>query len=697
MTIRHDWTLEEISDIYHLPLIELVHRAQLVHRQHHDPLKVQKCTLLSIKTGGCPEDCAYCPQAARYHTDVESEKLMSVPDVLARARHAKENGSTRFCMGAAWREIKDNQQFERVLEMVRGVKSLDMEVCCTLGMLRPEQAQRLKEAGLHAYNHNIDTSEDYYGEIIGTRNFGDRLQTLAAVREAGISVCTGGIIGLGETEQDRLAFLRQLAQFQPHPESVPINALVPVEGTPLENQPVIEPLLLVRVIATARILMPLARLRLSAGRLQLSDEAQMLCFMAGANSIFAGDKLLTTPNPEADRDEATFAAVGVEPMPAGGLMMVGVLPDRIERRLKKLRRKNRFRELAPSQGIDISSNDYLGLANHPSIRNAIIQALGDDVPLGSGGSRLLRGNTPWHMQLEERLAQFKQAEAALIFNSGFEANVGVLSTLCRPGDLVFADQLVHASMIDGLRQSSVDYRLFPHNDMQALHKMLQENTTARARFILVESLYSMDGDRAPLVQLAELSQNFSAHLIVDEAHATGIFGPRGSGLLEEAGLVNVPLVTVHTCGKAWGSFGAFVSCSKMVKDYLINHCRPFIFTTALPPILLIQWLAVMDVLEQEPWRREKVLQHAARLRHAMRDLTPLDGDNAPIVPIILGDEVRALAAAAHLQSQGFDVRAIRPPSVPLGTSRLRIALNANLKDSDMDRLIQACRAILLPD
>lgn len=318
MTTRHNWTLDEIKDIYHLPLIELVHRAHMVHRRNHDPLKVQKCTLLSIKTGGCPEDCAYCPQAARYQTDVESEKLMSVPDVLARARHAKQQGSTRFCMGAAWREIKNNSQFESVLQMVRGVKSLDMEVCCTLGMLTPEQAERLKEAGLHAYNHNIDTSEDYYGEIIGTRNFSDRLRTLAAVRDAGLSVCTGGIIGMGETEADRISFLRQLARFEPHPESVPINALVPVEGTPLEDQKSIDPLLLVRVIATARIMLPTTRLRLSAGRLELTDEAQMLCFMAGANSIFSGDKLLTTPNPESNRDSATFAAVGVEPMPAGG-------------------------------------------------------------------------------------------------------------------------------------------------------------------------------------------------------------------------------------------------------------------------------------------------------------------------------------------------------------------------------------------
>lgn len=376
--------------------------------------------------------------------------------------------------------------------------------------------------------------------------------------------------------------------------------------------------------------------------------------------------------------------------------MGSVLPNRIQRRLAKLRRKNRFRELASSSGIDFTSNDYLGLANHPAIRRALVKALENGIPLGSGGSRLLRGNTPWHMQLETRLAEFKRCEAALIFNSGFEANVGVISTLCRPGDMVFADRLVHASMVDGLRQSKVATSFFPHNDMRALAQLLETTPTSGARFIVVESLYSMDGDCAPLAELADLANTHQAYLIVDEAHATGLFGERGSGLLEAANLTDAPIATVHTCGKAWGSFGAFVSCSQAVKEYLVNHSRSFIFTTALPPLLLVQWLAVLDVLEQEPWRRERVLNHAARLREAISEFTPLEPTTTPIVPIILGEEARTLAAAAQLQSQGFDVRAIRPPSVPLGTSRLRIALNANLEDAQLDRLIQACRSILLP-
>lgn len=314
--IRSDWTLEEISQIYDLPLLELVFRAQVVHREHFDPLEVQKCTLLSIKTGGCSEDCAYCPQAARYHTGVEAQKLLPVNDVLDKAREARDSGSTRFCMGAAWREVRGGKQFDQVLEMVRGVRDMGMEVCCTLGMLDADQAKQLKEAGCYAYNHNIDTSENFYSEIIHTRDFQDRINTLSHVRDAGITVCTGGIIGLGETKKDRLEFLQRLSQFDPHPESVPINALVPVEGTPLEDQPTVDPLLLVRTIATARILMPKSRVRLSAGRLSLSKEAQMLCFMAGANSIFAGDKLLTTPNPDVCSDEEMFQAIGVNAMEA---------------------------------------------------------------------------------------------------------------------------------------------------------------------------------------------------------------------------------------------------------------------------------------------------------------------------------------------------------------------------------------------
>lgn len=313
MIIRNDWTREEISEIYNTPIMDLVYRAATVHRAYHDPNEVQVCTLLSVKTGGCPEDCAYCPQAARYHTDVKVEKLMDVDVVLDSAKQAKENGSTRFCMGAAWREVRDNRDFDKVLEMVKGVNGMGMEVCCTLGMLSEEQAEKLKDAGLYAYNHNLDTSEEHYDEIISTRTYDDRLDTLNNVRKAKISVCSGGIIGMGESHNDRVGMLHTLATLEEHPESVPVNALVPVEGTPLEDQPRVSIWEMIRMIATARIIMPNAMVRLSAGRVKMNIEEQALCFLAGANSIFAGDKLLTTPNPEEDMDKQMFQTLNLKP------------------------------------------------------------------------------------------------------------------------------------------------------------------------------------------------------------------------------------------------------------------------------------------------------------------------------------------------------------------------------------------------
>jgi biotin synthase len=315
-SIRNDWTLQEVKNIYNTPVLELIYNAATVHKQYNDTAEVQVCTLLSIKTGGCPEDCAYCPQAARYNTDVNVQALMKKDEVLAYAQKAKNAGSTRFCMGAAWREVRDNKDFDRVLEMVKGVNEMGMEVCCTLGMLSEPQAQKLANAGLYAYNHNLDTSQDYYSEIITTRTYNDRLQTLDHVRKAGVTVCCGGIIGLGETHEDRIKMLHTLATMPMHPESVPVNALVRIKGTPLENSPKVDIWDMIRMIATARLLMPGTMVRLSAGRNEMSIAEQALCFMAGANSIFAGDKLLTTPNPSFDEDNTMFALLGLKPREA---------------------------------------------------------------------------------------------------------------------------------------------------------------------------------------------------------------------------------------------------------------------------------------------------------------------------------------------------------------------------------------------
>jgi biotin synthase len=313
-SVRQDWSTAEVAEIYHTPLPELIFRAQTVHRAHHDVERVQTCQLISIKTGGCPEDCAYCPQSAHYDAGVGRQSLLDPQHVIEVARDAAARGVTRFCMGAAWRQAPEGREFENVLEMVRGVSRLGLEVCCTLGMLTEEQARKLKGAGLSAYNHNLDTSPEFYGSIITTRVYNERLKTLAAVRSAGITVCCGGILGMGEAEADRIGLLQQLATLTPHPESVPINMLVRVEGTPLASVPPLDPLEMVRAIATARILMPASRVRLAAGRKQLSQEAVTLCFLAGANSIFVGDKLLTTPNPGADEDELLLQTLGLKPL-----------------------------------------------------------------------------------------------------------------------------------------------------------------------------------------------------------------------------------------------------------------------------------------------------------------------------------------------------------------------------------------------
>ena len=311
---KHNWTISEINSLYHLPFLELVRAAQDIHLIHFKLGKIQVSSLISIKTGGCPEDCSYCPQAARYQTDIDKHALMKADQVMEHALRAKAQGASRVCLGAAWREVKDGPDFDRVVDMVKLISNEGLQVCCTLGMMNENQALRLKDAGLYAYNHNIDTSEEHYSNIISTRSYSDRLRTIDNIRKAGVSVCSGGILGLGETLEDRLKMLQNLSAMNPHPESVPINTLVPVKGTPLENQEAVDVEDLVRMIATARIMMPTSFIRLSAGRLGRSLSEQTLCFMAGANSIFSGEKLLTTKNPTDDVDERMFTRLGLKKM-----------------------------------------------------------------------------------------------------------------------------------------------------------------------------------------------------------------------------------------------------------------------------------------------------------------------------------------------------------------------------------------------
>ena len=340
-------TKESLLELYKKPLLELVFEAATIHRKHHNPREIQMSSLLSIKTGGCPEDCGYCPQAARYHTDINTHKIMDVDEVLEQAKNAKANGSSRLCMGAAWREVRDNKDFDKVVEMVQGVNDMDMEVCCTLGMLSENQAKRLKNAGLFAYNHNLDSSKEFYKDVISTREYEQRLDTIENARSAGISVCSGGIIGMGETEDDRIGLLMSYMEMETPPESIPINALVAVEGTPLEDQKPIEQWELIRMVATTRIAFPSSVVRLSAGRTKMNMEAQALCFMAGAGSIFAGDKLLTTPNPEFNEDQEMLSILGLLPKASfSDAPQPGTKPDPIliERKRQEEARKKELEE-----------------------------------------------------------------------------------------------------------------------------------------------------------------------------------------------------------------------------------------------------------------------------------------------------------------------------------------------------------------
>lgn len=314
---RHDWSLAEVRELHDLPLFDLLDRARAVHLRHQPKNTLQLCTLLSVKTGGCPEDCGYCSQSSKHHkSPVEPQRLLDVNAVVQAARVAKQNGATRFCMGAAWRSVKDGPAFEKVLEMIRGVKAEGIEACVTLGMLTPEQARRLREAGLDSYNHNLDSSREFYPNVVSTRTYDDRLKTLRAVREAGIGICCGGIIGMGESLDDRCRLLIELCQLDPHPESVPINSLVAISGTPMQDRPRVDPVEVARMIATARIVLPTSRVRLAAGRQELGREGQILCLYAGANSIFYGDQLLTTPNPEPGSDVELIRATGLQPLMA---------------------------------------------------------------------------------------------------------------------------------------------------------------------------------------------------------------------------------------------------------------------------------------------------------------------------------------------------------------------------------------------
>ncbi|KAK3582208.1 hypothetical protein CHS0354_023744 [Potamilus streckersoni] len=712
--VRNDWQESEVSEFYNIPLLELVFKASVVHNVYHKVGEVQVSSLLSVKTGGCIEDCAYCPQAARYSTEIKVHPLLSLETVVAAAQQAKEGGASRFCMGAAWREVRENKDFERVLEMVSAVNELGMEVCCTMGMLNESQAERLAQAGLYAYNHNLDTSPENYENIITTRTYNDRLETLSAVRKAGITVCCGGIVGLGETKLDRIKFLHRLATLPTHPQSVPINRLVPVKGTPLESQEELPFEEFLRTIAVARIIMPLSDVRLSAGRLELSDSEQALCFLAGANSVFSGNKLLTTPNPKFESDKQLFEKFGLitrKPFQKETNIESALKENRIEAHLANELAKRRSQGILRSltilkeiEGtIDFFSNDYLGLAKS----NGFGAYLEDGGKLlyqrGSTGSRLLSGNTNEAMELEEKIAHFHNAEAAILFNSGYDANLGLISSITTRHDVVFYDELCHRSMLDGLKLSyATNCVKFNHNDIDDLAKKLNFFNQKRVGnfFVLAEAVYSMDGDVSELQALVTLAEKYDAGVIVDEAHAIGVIGDNGVGLSQSLGLEKQILARIYTYGKAPAAHGASVVGSDNLRKFLINFSTPLIYSTALPRHSLATIDFFYDFLQTDEFERQKLklVQNIQRFKRCEKCISEngfvLLKSYSPIQAIVVGDVQKARLISSMLEEKGIVVKPIVSPTVAIGKERLRVCLHSFNYEKEIDLLASLIKKAL---
>ncbi len=695
--MKYDWEIEEIREIHDSPLMPLILRASEVHGKNHPAGEVQCCQILNIKFGGCTEDCSYCAQAARYHTGVQAEPLLEVEEVRRQAEECKRQGVTRMCLSAAWREVRNGKAFDQILDMVRVVKSMGLEVCCTLGMLKEEHVERLKDAGVYAINHNIDTSEDYYSKIITTRKYSDRLQTIARVQAAGISVCCGGIIGMGETLEDRLSMLQTLSSMTPHPDSVPINLLSPVPGTPLGQRAKTTGWELLRMVATARILMPKSMVRLSSGRLDLSLAQQALCFVAGANSIHVGPRLLLTPNPRHDVDWEMFRTLGLTKRSAYQAENIATKKTEVvdvntfmNEELEKRKTQGIHRTLAVTgELIDFTSNDYLGLARSDELlRNintefhSLVLEGGIRPYVGATGSRLLTGNSTYVEALEKHLAVIHGAEAGLLFNSGYTANLGLLSAVIGKDDTIILDTQVHASTWEGAKVSGARLLLFRHNNMTHLESQLKK---AQGRiFVCVESLYSMGGDVAPLDALCDLCDRYGANVIVDEAHAIGVFGPKGRGVVNAHSLEKRVFARIHAFGKALGTHGAIVLGSKTLRDYLINFSRPLIYSTAFPLHTLVSIRCAYDMMLSADDKR----QHLQKLIVALKTKGVATTDS-PIQPITIHGAEHAKKMAARLAEVGYDVRPILSPTVRKGSECLRLCLHAFNTMEDLHGLCAA--------
>lgn len=684
------WSLEKIKELFAMPFASLIFTAQSLHRQHFNPNEVELCTIISIKTGACPEDCGYCSQSGHYQTLVERERLLVLDKVIQEARQAKENGATRFCMGAAWRN-PSKKDLPKVIEMIKSVKELGLETCVTLGMLDEEQAKQLQVAGLDFYNHNLDTSPNYYKNIITTHTYQDRLETLNHVRKAGIHVCCGCIIGMGESREDRIALLNQLANLPEQPKSVPINRLIPFKGTPLQDVATIDNIEFIRTIAVARIILPKSVIRLSGGRATMSEEMQALCFIAGANSMWLGNKLLTATNREHDKDLQMLNKLGIKAKQPGTARTQSLLSKLKTKNLVRnryvLEKKSRARiKVQGNWLVNFCSNDYLNISADKRVKKALVDGV-NKYGFGSCSSALVSGYSKEHQLLEEKFAEFLQREQALVFNSGYHANLGVITTFANKQSTIIADKFCHASLIDGSLLSRAKFYRYRHNDLNHAEQLLQNKSQA---LLLSESVFSMQGHIADIDTLVKLAKKYHAMLIVDDAHGFGILGEQGQGICEHYHLTShdIPCLIIPL-GKSLGSFGAVIAGNCDMIETVIQSARTYRYSTLLPAALCKATLASLQIVQTESWRRSELLNllHFFDQEAHKRGLHFISQDATPIKSLVIGDNQTALDLQKKLKQQGLLVSCIRPPTVPHQTARLRISITIAHNKTQIARLL----------
>ena len=653
--------------------------------------KFRLCTILNAKSGACSEDCVFCSQSSRHHTGTDVYDLRKSEEIVAAHEKAEDLPITHFGVVTSGPSLGEDE-VERVCKAIRGKARSSLEWCASLGAIGAEQFGLLKAAGLKRFHHNLETAESFFPNICATHTYADRLHTIRTAKEVGLEICSGGILGLGETNEQRVEFAFALQNEKVN--SIPLNFLVPIRGTRLEYLSPMKPLDIIRCVAMFRLVNPRAEIKVCAGRTHLRD-LQSMIFYAGATGMMIGP-LLTVAGRNVDDDLQMLKDLEMEVEGPDGVMheqseqwiergLADLREQSLERSVKTYPRVGGRIQIGSDSFLNFSSNDYLNLANDPRIKTEAERLLRE---MGSGAtaSRLIAGTLDCHTELEERLAVLKGYPSALVFGSGYLTNVGTIPAVVGRDDHVFADKLAHASIVDGMVLSRARIHRFNHNDPEHLATLLKKCPSTGKRLVITESVFSMDGDLAPLSTITNIAREHEAMLMVDEAHATGVFGPAGAGLINEQSLEASVNISMGTLSKAFGSYGGFVACSSNMRKLLINRSKAFIYTTALPPPVIGSVLGALAVLESNPGMGSTLLRNAVLLRSQLGAAGLNVGlSESQIIPVIVGDAARTLSFSERLRNKGVLAVAIRPPTVPTGTARLRLSVTLAHTKDDLQR------------